>query len=410
MEQLNKPKLLIVDDKEEDLRSMKFLLSSLYVDIFTADSGMGAIETASNYDLALILLDVRMPDMDGYEAAEGIRLIDKTKHVPIIFVTAVDMEQRHVFKGYQSGAVDYLFKPFVSEILLGKVSVFLELYQQRTVLENMNDKLEIRVKKRTLELTALKEEAEESNRLKSEFLSNMSHELRTPMHHIYSYAKIGIKKEKFSSQKVLQCFEKIITASDRMMYLVNNLLDLSSLESGKVRFSFSENDILEIVNDKVLRLSQQLKEKRIEIDIPTPSIVTQVICDHNQIGQVIENLLSNAIKFSSEDKKISIVFETGNLQLGTEGIGSSSVDAISMSIHDEGPGIPEGELESIFDRFIQSSMTKTGAGGSGLGLSICLEIIKGHDGKIWAANNPDNGATFSFTIPYEQETNYLGRR
>jgi len=249
-----------------------------------------------------------------------------------------------------------------------------------------------------------KDEAEHANQLKSEFLANMSHELRTPMHHILSYSHIGIKRYNSPKDRTVDCFEKVTSAGERMMNLINNLLDLSKLESKKMEYTLKENDVLVIINENIAGLIHLPEEKGISITITQPTVSTKVICDRSKISQVIQNLLSNSMQFSGKNKNISISFDSKDLSfIGRQE--EPTTLSLMVSINDEGPGIPGDELESIFDKFIQSSKTKTGAGGTGLGLSICKKIIEDHHGKIWAKNNPEGGATFSFMLPYEQEIN-----
>ncbi len=230
----------------------------------------------------------------------------------------------------------------------------------------------------------------QANRLKSEFLTNMSHELRTPMHHIANYSHIGIKRINTDKEKVLKCFENVISANNRMMVLVDNLFDLSRLETGKIEYSFEEIDVFRMINDSISKFSQELEEKELSILMDQPDVSYKIACDQFRINQVIQNLLSNSIKFSPKNKNIAVLF-------------GKQKSFLSVSIKDEGPGVPDDELEFIFDGFSQSSKTKTGAGGTGLGLAICEEIVKAHGGRIWAENNPEGGATFSFIVPFEQE-------
>jgi signal transduction histidine kinase len=278
-----------------------------------------------------------------------------------------------------------------------------ELYLAHEALKTANDDLEIKIEERSIDYKKAKEEAEQANHLKSEFLANMSHELRTPMHGILSFSKFGIDRiEKASKEKNLNYFKKIKRSGDRLMNLLDNLLDLSKLESRKKVCKMEFINIEKVAKDVVSELGSIRKEKNLKIIVENPLIPTKTVCDEQKVMQVIQNLLSNAMKFTPANKQITINFNSGKLPFGQRASDKEMISAITVSIKDEGVGIPEIELKTVFDKFIQSSKTKTGAGGTGLGLAICKEIIQAHNGIIWAENNPEGGATFSFMLPYEQ--------
>ncbi|MCR4411045.1 MAG: HAMP domain-containing histidine kinase, partial [Thermoguttaceae bacterium] len=234
--------------------------------------------------------------------------------------------------------------------------------------------------------------AEAANQAKTEFLANMSHELRTPLHGILSFAAFGIKKAQTASREDLyQYFQKIERSGKSLLVLINDLLDLAKLESGRATYDFSTIDLRLVLLTVADELSPLAAQKNIRMAMPPAGTTPPVVADETKIAQVARNLLSNAIKFSPEGSLIEI-------EAGTEG------SRVWVRVCDRGVGIPEGELEAIFDKFIQSSKTRTGAGGTGLGLAICREILAGHKGRIWASNRPGGGSVFTFEMPIDPRT------
>lgn len=250
------------------------------------------------------------------------------------------------------------------------------------------------------QLKAARKSAEQANQAKSTFLANMSHELRTPMHAILSFSQIGLDKvESASKDRLKKYFSNIKQSGDRLLLLLNDLLDLSKLEAGRMQFEFDVQDFVPVIESQRTELQELLNNKSLKLKLESTVVDTTACFDYQKMLQVIRNLLSNAIKFTSEGKTISICLANGDLRTGRRYGDTETVPALSITVSDQGEGIPDDELESIFDKFVQSSKTKTGAGGTGLGLAICQEIVHGHDGSIHAKNNALGGAAFTVTIP-----------
>lgn len=250
--------------------------------------------------------------------------------------------------------------------------------------------------RRTKETIDAKTHAEKMSKAKSEFLSNMSHELRTPMHAILNFANMANKfLEKNEKEKVVKYLDNIHVSGKRLLGLLNDLLDLSKLESGKAEFSFASKDINQLIDQSLNEVESLLVAKKLTVKFINSEGLKSLMIDGGKVSQVLINVLSNAIKFSPQE---------GEIEIKTEEVERDGALGVNISVKDEGIGIPEGEEEAIFDQFVQSSKTKTGAGGTGLGLSICRNIVEGHRGKIWAEIRKDrSGSIFNIYLPYNRE-------
>ena len=269
----------------------------------------------------------------------------------------------------------------------------------REELQRHRDHLQELVDERTEEAVRAKEAAEAASLAKSEFLANMSHELRTPMHAILSYSELGKDKAArpdFSAEKAGNYFRRIHESGDRLLNLINDLLDLSKMEAGRMTYTLREADILKLAHKVGDGLNTLMQAKQVRLEyVPCPQ--GSAVFDPARIEQVFINLLSNAIRFSPEGGAIRVTCERVTLH------GRRAEDAeqpgLRVSVEDEGPGIPADELESVFEKFVQASHSKSGAGGTGLGLTICREIVQAHRGRIWAENAAERGARFVFEFP-----------
>ncbi len=280
------------------------------------------------------------------------------------------------------------------------------LHASQEDLKALADSLEKQVEGRTKELEVALERAETANQTKSEFLANISHELRTPMHAILSFAEMGEEKiNTANKEKLHHYFVRIRQSGKRLLTLLNDLLDLSKLEAGRMDFEMDECDLKEVVDTVVAELSELLKAKSLTLAVVATEMNTVAYFDYNKILQVMRNLISNAIKFTPSGKGIQVSFAMASLSADSSRMDSDEIPAIAVSIIDQGVGIPADELEAIFNKFIQSSKTKTGAGGTGLGLAICREIIVGHSGHMWCENILEGGAVFTFVLPCQSAKN-----
>jgi signal transduction histidine kinase len=401
--------ILVVEDESVTAMEIQASLERMgHSVVGVVNSGEKAIKKAEEAEPDLIMMDIHIKgEMDGIETASRIR---SRAPIPVIFITAYADDEK-LSRAKLTLPFGYILKPFQEREL--KVTVEMALYaaeiekkrqEAEDKLQKMHLELEQKVKERTVELEKAKKQAEEANTAKSSFLANISHELRTPLHHILSFARFGIKKTgKSASEDIVGFFNIIVDSGSTLLSLLNDLLDLTKLESGKMEYSMSETSLNRILFNVMTEASSTFDEKEVEAVYLQSKEDRNLICDSNKIGQVMRNLLSNATKFSPKGGTITIACTEEQMPVKYNGSGNRLIPALRLMISDEGTGIPGDELESIFDKFIQSSKKTSSSGGTGLGLAICREIVHAHHGRIWAENNSDGGATINVMLPFEQD-------
>lgn len=408
--------ILIVDDKKENLFSLKALLELNRYQVDTAISGEDALRKILKNEYALIILDVQMPGMDGYEVAETITGYSKSKNIPIIFLSAINIDKSFITRGYASGAVDYITKPFDPDLLLLRVKTFYRLSEQnrelkkihaalheeiemrkaaQQALQDANFLLEGKVKERTKELLDINKELEISNTELQQYASLASHDLQEPLRKIMIFSKLV--EEKFLSDipAAGEYMHRIINSSERMRDLINDLLNYSKLS---VTSHFIQTDLNTILKDTLadLEISIQEKKARFEVEtLPTIEVVP------GQIRQLFQNLISNGLKFARDgvDPVISI-WSDRTREKTIAGDTDSEGNYVRIFIRDNGIGFNEIYLSKIFTIF--QRLHGREYEGTGIGLAIVKKIVDKHNGILSASSREGEGTTFIVVLPVKQ--------
>ena len=404
----NAIKILIVDDKKENLLSLQVILADRGYQFVEATSGKDALRILlKSQDFAIILMDVQMPLMDGFETAELIRQSDKLKHVPIIFLTANMNTTEYIFKGYQSGAVDYMIKPLSPQILQAKVMVFTELFRKNQELKKKEEEthaLNEIILKTNAQLAsqyeAIAKHAEELKKKNMEldaFTYISSHDLQEPLRKIQTFANLLLSNESQNlSEDGKAKFNRILYATNRMRELINSLLTFSRATLDDR--TFETVDLNAIIADVKAALYENLMEKNAVIITDFHDNIKAIPF---QFVQLMENLIHNAIKFAQSGVPLEITIKSRfvdssvlkDVQLLPD------VKYCHISFGDNGIGFEQEHNEKIFGVF-QKLHGRDLYEGTGIGLAIVKKIIENHDGFINATGEPMKGATFNIYIPY----------
>ena len=412
-------KILVVDDRADNLVSIEAILEQDNYSIVKANSGKAALKILLNdHDFSLILMDVQMPELSGYETATIIYERDKLRNIPIIFITAHSYDEDFIFKGYRMGGVDYIYKPIKPELLRAKVAVFVELYsknqqlmQQEKKLLAANDFLQKEIEERKIseqkvnllneQLIANNESLKQMNEELDQFAYMASHDLQEPLRKIQVFSDKILKNNNFD-QDSEKYFGKIINSSKRMQHLINNLLDFS-------RHTVSSNDfkktpLNDLVKNALTELEVEIEKSNAKINYGELPVVSAV---PGLMQQLFYNLFSNAIKFrkSSVDLVIDVRAEKMSaVDLSKFTKYSTNKNYYKITVSDNGIGFDDKYAEDIF-RVFKRLHSYHEFDGTGVGLSICKKIVEKHNGFIKAESEIDKGSTFIIGLPEMHLTN-----
>lgn len=408
-------KLLVVDDREDNLFSIETILEKDGYKIRKANSGRAALRTLlKEDDFTLILMDVQMPDLNGFETATMIYERDKLKHIPIIFITANDHGEDSVFKGYQMGGVDYIYKPINPELLRAKVAVFAELFRKNHMLRAQEQKVAAANRQLEKEIQDRIQSEEKVTQLNRQLVENInqlkatneelerfayvaSHDLQEPLRKIILFSdQLAMKYGDILKEEGCNSIDRIMKSSERMQMLIKNILSFS--RSATYSGAFEPTDLNQLLEGLISDLEVSIQQKHAVIDID-PLPVMNIL--PNQFRQLFQNLIINALKFSKQNEppRIHIYAEKmKGLQVAGANDEYYDDDFYTIYVQDNGIGFEQKYADEIFLLFKRlNSFDKYE--GTGIGLSICKKIVDQHKGFISARSTVGEGTTFSISIP-----------
>ncbi|MFJ2478741.1 ATP-binding protein [Pseudomonas sp. NPDC087598] len=388
-------KLLIVDDLPENLLALEALIKREDRTVYKALSADEALSLLLQHEFAMAILDVQMPGMNGFELAELMRGTEKTKNIPIIFVSAAGRELNYAFKGYESGAVDFLHKPLDIHAVKSKVNVFVDLYRQSKAMKQQVEALEqARREQEALlqQLQSTQSELEQAVRMRDDFMSIVAHEVRTPLNGLIletQLRKMHLARDNaaaFTLDKMHAMVDRDERQIKSLIRLIEDMLDISRIRTGKLSIRPNRFDLAQLVSNLLQNFAQQIEAAETTVSFEAESPV-EGCWDEFRIEQVISNLLTNALRYGGRSPVQVRVYRQGN--------------QARVEVQDHGIGISEENQKRIFQQFERVS-AKTVVAGLGLGLFISEQIVAAHGGSIVVESQINEGALFRVCLPIEE--------
>lgn len=399
--------ILIVDDIRANIIALKKTLEFHNIEVDTAESGDEALKKILKINYCLIIMDVQMPGLDGFEVVKILSGNQKTKDIPVIFLSAINIEKKYIFKGYETGAVDYITKPVDTDLLILKVKTFLKIYEQQNELKIMKEllskeikirkeaqeNLEIKIAERTKELVLKNEALEFNNHELQQFSWVVSHDLNEPLRKIQVF--MGIIKDLYlpDDDKATYYIDRTIKSAGRMQTLITDLLEYSRLSSKVIP---QKTDLNIVIQEVISDFDYLIEQKKAVITVDELPVIDSI---SSQLRQVFQNLLGNSLKFSGK-------VETPHIHISSQFIKTKDFDAAvdpegqfcKITVTDNGIGFDEVYLDRIFVIF-QSLNDRRTYEGTGIGLAISKKIIENHNGMITAKSQLGKGASFIMILP-----------
>jgi len=373
----SEPTILVVDDTEDNLDLLEFALKRKPIKMLRATSGMACLALAKEHKPDLILLDIQMPEMDGFETLKRLRANSETGKIPVIFLTAQKKDPESIAKGLALGADQYLTKPIDTEELLV----------------------------RTKMLISLKKAEAELERLRADFMAMLVHDLRSPLIGIKNVLELLEESDK-SAPLTQDYFELVNSAqmsANRLLELVSDLLDVSKYEAGNIAFDKASVPVTRFIDPILRQMDVQFRQRNVKLTTAYADGLPNVFVDAQKTEQVMMNFLSNALKFTKSGGTIGITAEATTEKIHTERE-EMNRRSVRVTIIDTGVGISQEEIPLLFRRYKQTSSARiTKQKGTGLGLVICKLIVEAQGGTVGVQSELGKGSTFSFTLPVAEE-------